>query len=471
MPPFRPARALAVALLAVLLGALLPATAAQAASRTVQGGRLDWGIKSSFQSYVTGPIAQGSWGLTGGAATVGGSQFRFHSATGSYDPATGAFRAGFSGGVRFKGHKQSDGSYELDLTISRPTVRIQGGSGTLYADMVSKERGSGRVTTATQVPLATLGLSGIDMRGGTTPVALTNIPATLTAQGAKSFAGYYTAGTPLDPVSLSVDTKGPAAKPSKTPAKPDKSTEPKKKSTAGRFEDAAVDWGVRRTFREYVTGSIGQGEWTLADGAQDGGALFRFPKGKGTYDPERQTLTAAFAGSVRFTAHDGLDLKLSRFAVAVKSGKGTLSADVLSGGKATESVPLVTFAAEDFAPKNGLAVLTEAPATLTADGAKVFGSLYKAGTAMDPVSLAVATDAKAALPALPDLGSDASASPSPEPTGSPAAKAATVPTAAEQDDDSRTGLYLTLGGAGLLAAAAVTVLLLVRRNRPSPDAS
>ncbi|WLQ33495.1 HtaA domain-containing protein [Streptomyces castrisilvae] len=472
MPPFRPARALAVALLAVLLGALLPATAAQAASRTVQGGRLDWGIKSSFQSYVTGPIAQGSWGLTGGAATVGGSQFRFHSATGSYDPANGAFRAGFSGGVRFVGHKKSGGSYELDLTISRPTVRIQGGSGTLYADMVSKERGSGRVTSAAQVPMATLNLSGIDMRGGSTPIALNNIPATLTSQGAKSFAGYYTAGTPLDPVSLSVDTTGPAAKPSpsKSSATPGKSTEQKKKkkTAAGPFEDGAVDWGVRRTFREYVTGSIGQGEWTLADGAQDGGALFRFPKGKGTYDPEKQTLAATFAGSVRFTAADGLDLKLSGFAVGVKAGKGTLRADVLSDGAATKAVPLVTFTAKDFAPKDGLAVLTEAPATLTADGAKVFGSLYKAGTAMDPVSLAVATDAKAELPALPDLGSDATATP--EPSKSPVTKAAAVPTAAEADDDSRTGLYLAVGGAGVLAAAAAA-LLLVRRNRAKPDAS
>lgn len=468
MPSFRPA--LAVALLAVLLGALLPATAAQAASRTVQGGRLDWGIKSSFQSYVTGPIAQGSWGLTGGAATVGGSQFRFHSATGSYDPASGAFRAGFSGGVRFLGHKKSDGSYELDLTISRPTVRIQGGSGTLYADMVSKERGSGRVTTAAQVPLATLGLSGIDMRGGSTPIALTNIPATLTAQGAKSFAGYYTAGTPLDPVGLSVDTTGPAAKPSpsKSSATPEKSTAPKKKSAAGPFEDGAVDWGVRRTFREYVTGSIGQGKWTLAGGAEDGGALFRFPKGRGTYDPKEQTLAATFAGSVRFTAADGLDLTLSRFSVALKAGKGTLRADVLSDGATTRAVPLVTFTAEEFAPKNGLVVLTEAPATLTAGGAKAFGSLYKAGTAMDPVSLAVATDAKAELPALPDLGSDTTTTP--QPSKSPVTRTDAVPAAAEADDDSHTGLYLVLGGAGVLAAAAA-VLLLVRRNRAKPDAS
>lgn len=467
MPSFRPARALAVALLAVLPAALLPATAAHAAHRTVQGGRLDWGIKSSFQSYVTGPIAQGSWGLTGGAATVGGSRFRFHSATGSYDPASGAFRAGFSGGVHFAGHRKSDGSYELDLTISSPTVRIQGGSGTVYADMVSKDRGSGRVTSATQVPLATLGLSGIDMTGGSTPVALDNIPATLTSQGAKAFAGYYTAGTPLDPVSLSVDTSAPAGKPaaSKSPETPKSGASTEK--PAGRFEDAAVDWGVRRTFREYVTGSIGQGEWTLAGGAQDGGALFRFPQGTGTYDAKKRALDAEFAGSVRFTGAGGLDLTLSRFAVRLTAGTGTLRADVLREGDTREAVPLVTFTAKGFAPKDGLAVLTEAPATLTADGAKAFGSLYRAGTAMDPVSLAVAVNATAKLPALPDLGSDAA--PSARPSGTPTSKAPVAATNVADEEDSRTALYLALGGAGALAAAAVGVLVLVRRKRSGTD--
>ncbi|MES9587292.1 HtaA domain-containing protein [Streptomyces sp. NPDC094045] len=458
MLPSRPARALAVMLLTAVLGALLPVASAQAASRTVQGGRLDWGIKSSFQSYVTGPIANGSWSLTGGAATVGGSQFRFHSATGSYDPATGAFTSAFSGGVHFLGHRKSDGGHELDLTISRPTVRIAGGGGTLYADMVSKARGSGRVTSAAQVPLATLGLSGIEMKGGTTPVALRNVPATLTAQGAKAFAGYYTAGTPLDPVSLSVDTLAPAGKPAPSKS-PGKKPQPKKTpAAAGRFEDAAVDWGVRRTFREYVTGSIGKGKWTLADGAQDGGALFRFPRGKGTYDPEKQSLDAGFAGSVRFTGADGLDLELSSVAVEVKAGKGTLSADVHSDGDRREAVPLITFAAKDFAPKDGLAVLTEAPATLTADGAKAFGSLYRAGTAMDPVSLAVAVDAGAELPALPDLGS------APDPSSEPSAPATEKATpAAAAAADSSTGLYLGLGG-GVLVAAAGALYLARRRG-------
>ncbi|MCX5412977.1 HtaA domain-containing protein [Streptomyces sp. NBC_00059] len=454
------ARALCVALFAVLLGALLPATAAQAAGRTVQGGRLDWGIKSSFQSYVTGSIAQGSWSLDGGAATVGGSQFRFHSATGSYDPANGAFTAGFSGGVHFVGHRQDDGTNQLDLIISRPTIRISGGAGTLYADMVSKERGSGRVTSSSQVPLATLGLSGIDMRGGSTPVALTGIPATLTSQGASAFAGYYAAGTPLDPVSLSVDTEAPAAA-----KQPSRSAEPspspsatKKKESAGRVEDAAVDWGVRRTFREYVTGSIGRGKWTLSGGAQDGGALFRFPQGTGTYDAGKKKLDAAFAGSVRFTGADGLDLELAGFAARVASGKGTLLADVTSGGTTDKGVPLVTFAAKDFTPEDGLAVLTEAPATLTADGAKAFGSLYKAGTAMDPVSLAVAVDATAELPALPDLGSEA------EPSAAPATTAAGTPAAQPAAESGSLTPYAVGGGAALVAACAA-VLYAARRRR------
>ncbi|MFJ8884309.1 HtaA domain-containing protein [Streptomyces sp. NPDC102402] len=456
------ARALAAALLAVLLGALLPATAAQAASRTVQGGRLDWGIKSSFQSYVTGPVAGGSWSLTGGAATVGRSEFRFHSATGSYDPASGDLRAGFSGGVRFVGHKQAGGGNELDLTISRPTVRISGGTGTLYADMVSKARGSGRVTTSAQVPLATLGLSGIDMKGGSTPIALNGVPATLTSQGASAFAGYYAAGTPLDPVSLSVDAKVPAAaEPSKPPASSPSPSAPKKKETAGRFEDAAVDWGVRRTFREYVTGSISRGKWALADGAQDGGAVFRFPKGEGTYDTVKHTLDADFTGSVRFTGADGLDLELAAFTARVASGRGTLLADVTSDGTTDRAVPLVTFAAGDLTPEDGLAVLTEAPATLTADGARAFGSLYKAGTVMDPVSLAVAVDPKAELPPLPDLGSEAEPSDAPatQPAGTPAAQ----PAAAESGP--RTSL-LVGGGAALIAALAAVLYAARRRRAP-----
>ncbi|WP_328298346.1 HtaA domain-containing protein [Streptomyces sp. NBC_00435] len=462
----RPARASAVALLATLaalLGALLPATAAQAAARTVEGGRLDWGIKSSFQSYVTGPVAKGGTKLRNGAATAGGSLFRFHSATGSYDPDSGSLQAAFSGGVTFQGHQKPDGTYELDLSISRPSVKIGGGSGTLYVDVSSKAKEGGAVTTASQVPFAELSLGGVNMKGGGSPIALTNIPATLTDQGAKAFAGYYPAGAQLDPVSLSVDVKAaPAAEqPAQTPSTPAQTPEASQTPQAGgAFTDAAVDWGVRRTFREYVSGSVGQGKWELAEGAQDGGALFRFPQGKGAYDGAKGTLDATFAGSVRFTgAH--LDLKLAKVTVKVENGKGVLSADVTTGTDTKPAVALVEFDAKGLKTEGGLATLTEAPATLTEGGALAFNSMYKAGTEMDPVSLAVALDGAAKLPALPNLGSTATPAAPPAPAPATAAKAAGT---------SNTGLYAALAVAVLVLAGGAAFLL-VRKRRTDATAA
>ncbi|MEU6380891.1 HtaA domain-containing protein [Streptomyces sp. NPDC046909] len=461
-------RALVTAVCAVVLGSVLgvalPATAAHAASRTVQGGRLDWGIKSSFQSYVTGPIAKGSYSLTGGAATVGGGAFRFHSATGSYDGDTGAFTAAFSGGVHFVGHKTDAGTYQLDLTLSRPTVRVSGSSGTLYVDVTSKAKDTGTVTTSRQVPFASLSLGGIDMRGGGTAVVLNNLPATLTSQGAESFAGYYTAGTALDPVSLSADVQAAKASPAPTATK---SKSPEKKETSGSgIKDGAVDWGVRRTFREYVTGDIAQGKWTLTSGAQDGGALFRFPDGEGTF--KSGDLTASFKGAVRFTGAHGLDLELSavRAAVEHENGEGTLYADVATADFTGKKVPLVTFTAKNLKAKNGLARITEAPAKLTAEGAKAFAGMYQAGTEMDPVSLAVALTDDARLPALPDLGS------TPTPTGTQAATtpaspaASTEPVAADAaTDDGFPALPIGLAAGALLLAAAVFAVLRRRGTR------
>ncbi|MCC8340054.1 HtaA domain-containing protein [Streptomyces sp. R1] len=465
-------RALVTVVCAAVLGALLPVTAAHAENRTVRGGRLDWGVKSSFQSYVTGPVAKGSYSLTGGAATVGGSAFRFHSATGTYDPATGAFRAAFSGGVHFLGHRTSGGAHQLDLTLSRPTVSVSGATGTLHVDVTSRAKDTGTVTTSRQVPFASLSLGGIDMRGGGGTVTLNNLPATLTAEGARSFAGYYTAGTALDPVSLSADVEAPASRREKQPtatSSPSADSPVPTRTAGGAIRDGAVDWGVRRTFREYVTGDIADGAWALSAGAQDGGALFRFPGGEGTYrDGE---LTADFEGAVRFTGAHGLDLTLSGVRAAVKDGKGTLYADVTSPDAAEKKVPLVTFTAGEPKPADGLVKFTEAPAKLTARGADAFGGLYRAGTEMDPVSLAVALTADAELPALPDLGSDPAPSVSPQPTQTTAPDTSAAPVASTADDDGFPALPVSLAAGALLLAAAALVAFALRRRRARPAAS
>ncbi|MBB1257863.1 HtaA domain-containing protein [Streptomyces alkaliterrae] len=470
MPSCRPPRAFAAVLLTALCALLLPAPGAAAQERVVQGGRLDWSIKSSFQNYVTGPIAQGSWSMLGGAGTIGGGQFRFHSASGGYDPDTGTFRAAFSGGVRFLGHRKDNGTHELDLTISRPTVRINGNTGTLYADMASRPKGGGALSNRSQVPLARLALGGVDMRGGGSPIALAGVPATLTAEGAGAFAGYYPAGTPLDPVSLSVDVRAPARKPAAPTADPEKDARSEKEKgeqdtkertvTRVAFKGAVVDWGVRRTFREYVTGPIADGSWKVAEGARDGGALYRFTGGKGHYDRKTGELTATLRGAVTFTGND-LDLSLTDLRVRIAAdGKGTLL---------TDDRPLVTFTT-DAKPSKGLLLVEETPTELTEEGAKFFGSMYRAGTAMDPLTLAVPLDDSADLPPLPDLGSEPTDTPEPStsatPSGGPDGDPAVEPAASAEGFSA--SVPIALGGASVAAMAAAYWLLRRRRTTTSP---
>ncbi|WP_416876079.1 HtaA domain-containing protein [Kitasatospora sp. SC0581] len=496
----RLAAALVASLAALLAVGLSPGPAAAAEGR-VSGGRLDWGIKQSFLTYVTGPIAKGSWGLTGGAATVGGSTFRFHSANGTYDPAAGALTAAFSGGVRFTGH-QEGGSNALDLSIGRLTFKaVQGGAAGLYADVSSKSKETGQVSSASQAKLADLSLAGVDLRGAAGTLTLSGVPATLTDAGAKAFGGFYQAGTALDPLSLSVNlpaaqptpaapaptsgaaaTAAPATTPPATapsPAEPaaPPATEPAAQALARTgFADGALDWGVRRTFRDYVTGAIAQGRWELGGGAADGGAFFRWTPAKGTYDPATGELTAAFTGTVRFTgmrAGDGygLDLTLANPGVSVSGGQGRLLADVSGrtpdgGTRQLPGVELATFDPAGLKAEGGLLTAVELPLTLAEGGAEAFGGLYPAGTAMDPLSFAVALDPAAALPPLPDLGS-APATP-PGAVASPPASPAAVPVAASSADG--VPVPAVVGGAVLVAALATTGGLLVRRRRAAAAA-
>ncbi|MFE7636349.1 HtaA domain-containing protein [Kitasatospora sp. NPDC057518] len=496
----RLAAALVASLAALLAVGLSPGPAAAAEGR-VSGGRLDWGIKQSFLTYVTGPIAKGSWGLTGGAATVGGSTFRFHSANGTYDPAAGALTAAFSGGVRFTGH-QEGGSNALDLSIGRLTFKaVQGGAAGLYADVSSKSKETGQVSSASQVKLADLSLAGVDLRGAAGTLTLSGVPATLTDAGAKAFGGFYQAGTALDPLSLSVNlpaaqptpaapaptsgaaaTTAPATMPPATapsPAEPaaPPATEPAAQAPARTgFADGALDWGVRRTFRDYVTGAIAQGRWELGGGAADGGAFFRWTPAKGAYDPATGELTAAFTGTVRFTgmrAGDGygLDLTLANPGVSVSGGQGRLLADVSGrtpdgGTRQLPGVELATFDPAGLKAEGGLLTAVELPLTLAEGGAEAFGGLYPAGTAMDPLSFAVALDPAAALPPLPDLGS-APATP-PGAVASPPASPAAVPVAASSADG--VPVPAVVGGAVLVAALATTGGLLVRRRRAAAAA-
>ena len=437
MSPPRWQRAALALLMSAFAIALWPGTA-QAAD-TVSGGRLDWGLKSSFSTYITGPVANGTITVGGGAGTVGASQYRFHSATGEYDASSGDYTASYSGNVRFVGHLQDDGSYELDLTLANPSVSISNGAGTLYADV------NAHGTVYNQVAFGILELGGLDTSGASGSVAVSNIPVTLTAEGAEAFNGFYHAGQALDPVSLTGDLSA-AAEPSETPSKDDSESDEE-------FNNAAFDWGVRRTFREFVAGDIAQGQWQVSDGAQDGGAVFRFVEGEGELTDD--TLEAAFSGTLTFTGND-LDLTISDPTVTVDDCEGVVTATVSDADETTKNVELVTFEADNLEPEDGLLWLSEVPAVLTEDGSQALAGFYPAGTDMDPISVAVPVEKGVELPPLPDIGEDPVDSVAPDPVADDAA-----------EDTSSPLVWIILGIVVAAAAAGLVVWLLRRRGKTS----
>lgn len=152
-------------------------------ANAVNGASFSWGVKSSFVGYINGPIAKGS--VSGG----------WSSGSGAFSPQTGNGTVHFGGSMHFTGHGGA-----LDLTLSNPTVRVSGGSATLYVDVQSKGYNGNPSVNASGVAFATLSSAG-GISGG--ELGANGVGATLTSAGAAAFAGFYAAGDALDPVSFS----------------------------------------------------------------------------------------------------------------------------------------------------------------------------------------------------------------------------------------------------------------------------
>jgi len=149
----------------------------------VGGASLQWGVKASFSSYVKGPIAKG---------TVSGG---WGSGSGAFSTETGNGRVSYDGGMRFTGH-----GGKLDLSLSHPRIRVSGSVATLVLDVSSKGYNGSPDVEASGVSFATLSLPAASADGG--EISWSGASATLTAEGARVFAGFYSAGEALDPVSF-----------------------------------------------------------------------------------------------------------------------------------------------------------------------------------------------------------------------------------------------------------------------------
>ncbi|MFI6461762.1 HtaA domain-containing protein [Streptomyces sp. NPDC050538] len=164
----------------------------------IADGKLDWGVKESFRSYVVGGVANGKITTSDGATQAAGNGvFTFTDATGTYDTDADTLSAAFEGAVNFKGH-EDNGTYGLDLTFTDLKATLDNGTGELTADVTSLGEKS------EDVVLADLKAGSTDLTAKDDVITVDDVTATLTAAGAKAFGGFYQTGAELDPLDLSV---------------------------------------------------------------------------------------------------------------------------------------------------------------------------------------------------------------------------------------------------------------------------
>ncbi|MFE9907625.1 HtaA domain-containing protein [Streptomyces clavifer] len=439
----RPAALAAAVATAAALGATftLPALAADSTATTaapapvmeLTDGTLDWGFKASFRRYIG---AAGKITVADGATQAAGNGvFTFANGKGTYDTGTHGTDTAFDGSVNFSAH-----GGVLDITLSDVKVSTAGTGGAITADVKTPQG------TQDDVAVAALDLSKVRPgQGEGGAMVFKDIPATLTKAGSDAVDGQYAEGEVLDPATLSVKavtpppteepTKEPTKEPTEEPTK-EPTEEPTKEPTAaptgepttpaspapsatattpaaeqGAVVDGTLDWGVKKSFRTYITGPIANGKVVTTGGATASADSYRFPDATGRFDARKQTLDAAFGGTVHFLGHkDGdaytLDLSLTGLEVRVKGSSGTLVADVTTKDRETGRVSTHTglavadlkLPAGELAAKEGVVTLSGVPATLSADGVKAFGGMYGKGEQLDALTVAVALDEDAELP-------------------------------------------------------------------------
>lgn len=212
---------------------------------------------------------------------------------------------------------------------------------------------------------------------------------------------------------------------------------------------AQAVWGVRESFRNYISGSIAKGGWEL-DGVGYGGGQFQFTGASGAVDPQAQSGTILFPGSIRFTGHGGvLDTRLSNLEVQFSGGAGSLVVDASSNSVDGDPqnygrIALATLSFDDM-QLNDSSVRATAAATLTEVGAAAFGDFYPAGEALDPITFTAQLGGEAACAD----GQGAAAASAGGGSGGGAAAAAELMAAGEGDDADGENLFdeMTAGDA------------------------
>ena len=182
----------------------------------------------------------------------------------------------------------------------------------------------------------------------------------------------------------------------------------------GTVTGATLEWGVKESFRNYIGGMIAKGKITMLGGAQQNSSgTFAWAGGSGTAAADGTAADVAFAAGdgVHFQGHsmqiDGetkyvLDGSFSAPRIVVTSATtAELRMDVegyefkstteIGEPYSLTDAPVATLQLPTSTVAGDVRTWTNAPATLTTEGAIAFGggAFYKAGDALDPVTFSL----------------------------------------------------------------------------------
>ncbi|MFM9877450.1 MAG: HtaA domain-containing protein [Rhodoglobus sp.] len=160
--------------------------------------------------------------------------------------------------------------------------------------------------------------------------------------------------------------------------------------------DATLTWGFKESFRSYISGTIANGEWIVANGTTYETPDFGWAGGTGRL--ENGVGELAFAGSIEFTGHAGvLDTTVANPRLVLDgSSTATLVLDVSGTTQQGDAVDeqAVAFASVDISGAEygeGTVTITDAPAVLTDAGSVAFGT-YAPGETLDPITVELTAD-------------------------------------------------------------------------------
>lgn len=295
-----------------------------AGAPSVAEGTIGWGFKLSFREYVA-TIAGGSATALSPATLVPPPPSPVQVGTFEFPAEAGKYLAGSAD----PGNDQAviDGEGEAVLcalhkgkgfrvTLSNPTVIIDGGDSRLVVDVATNMTGA--ITPVQRVDVATIepGDASVEYAGGPRTVSWEDMPTELTQEGLdalqlcnpKAPSCVYEEGDALDPLTVEIvepwgqaaacDLSGisPMPEPTVTPSWPAAPAAPAALPTLTSpltVDSGAINWGVRNALRGTINGT---GEFNLLDGATSShsvdpkemsgaGKFFTWPATSGEYEP------------------------------------------------------------------------------------------------------------------------------------------------------------------------------------------